>query len=571
MNDQASDEETKLVDGTGKTLCRSKFGQIYAGTRKVTGEAGLPTAQQLEDLPIHTGKSVTPANLEAIVSALPDEMAAETRKLIDRLFYPPWADEENPEPPQIPPSNLGTRHTDALQQAGIIEPAGPEEDHLTNFNTAFLIVEEKASLLRLRPILWTKKSNDQDQANKDTLGKVQLPRINEVAQEQDTPESGTVSAGLDLVGAYFQVELPLQARRAFKFKCARGLSWRMTRVPMGAVLSAALVQYLTLSLAAAGDADLARSALSGTGADRCKKDLQLTIYIDNIRVRGPPARVAEHVAKIRCAAACWGMTLQQDFSPDDTAFNFLGLRFAGEWVSPGEKLFRRLQRFAAELRSSPASLRAIEVATGRLRWCAQAMGRSLAAWHQEVFALRWAINALHRGLPSSSIAVFSRKLAHGIADLCDWVLQPRTPLRVQSPSTHVTDVFTDASRAGYGVALTGSDGTLFTHGQGWAAEHARRWGWQDQQLPHINMLEAIAVAEGLNILATYDRLPKHTEIRLRIDSTAALGAVRKGWSDNEIMAKAVASVHDQLRDRIWTAEHVPTEDNLADGPSRLRA
>lgn len=523
---------------------------------------------------MHTGKSVEPAHLQQLLETLPPELRDEAFQLRERLFNPPWLHADLSQIPEGPPSNLSARHTAALAEAGIIEAAAAHP--ASRANSAFLVAEEKVlpsgeTQIRLRPIVWTRVTNDYDRewAREDNprASEVRLPKIYQLEVDDEHRRSG----GVDLVAAYFQVLIPEGSRKAFRFVCQEGKTWQMTRLPMGTSLAAALVQRITVAVSAAGDWELARATMTGAAADRTSCEPRLTVYIDNLRVQGSPTAVRCHLARVRCFAAVHGVTLRDEFGPDDARYVFLGVEFAGGECRPGPKTRQNLGTFADNVVLTPQSLATIEAATGRARWAAMALQYHLAGHLSAVMALRWAVNLLSRAADPSSVVVFRRDVAEAIAVLMrELASATREPPRCGQDER--TTLYTDASYWGYGAVLTSTRGQLFSLGAAWGQAEADRWGWRRGHVPHINVLECVAAAEGVMRMLEAGELEEVSSLALMLDSTAAIGALRRGWTPEPTMAAAVHWVRAELRRRRinWTVGHVSSKENPADAPSRGR-
>ena len=92
----------------------------------------------------------------------------------------------------------------------------------------------------------------------------------------------------------------------------------------------------------------------------------------------------------------------------------------------------------------------------------------------------------------------------------------------------------------------------------------------DRWLPRANQIALVELIAPAAVFRAYPSLVANRRIVLLVDSEAAEGALVRGYSSLADMADATGLFWDLVRDAgasVWI-DRVPTDANLADGPSR---
>ena len=122
-------------------------------------------------------------------------------------------------------STLSSSHAELLVENGIASRASKPG---LLCNMPFTVVEHKSTGLRQRFILWTKESNEL-LVEKGYVADVPLKHISEYLDAA----LDECASGRDFRTGFYQVEIPVEARKNFRFQTDDGLWYELTRLPMG--------------------------------------------------------------------------------------------------------------------------------------------------------------------------------------------------------------------------------------------------------------------------------------------------------------------------------------------------
>ena len=264
----------------------SRFSRKLHRITKRSQHTRLPQTDEERASPLHA-VDVEPLCLEQVKSMMLPQVKARFDEVWTATFSPKGLSESVP--PR--PSRLSAEHAEVLLRTGIAARAdGPG----VGDNVPFTVVEEKATGLRQRFILWTREANDL----LDKAGYVAQVPLGHVSQYlpavQD--ECGSVR---DLRCGFFQVEIPIEARRYFRFRDSGGDWWELTRLPMGHACAPELMHTITAVIG--GHSSFVR-------AEYALRDVSVHVWIDGIRLSGSKDRVLAETRRMDARATMCGAT-----------------------------------------------------------------------------------------------------------------------------------------------------------------------------------------------------------------------------------------------------------------------
>lgn len=537
----------------------------------------LPTPQQLRDLKLHTGGGVGVFDERLLRDHLPHRLQRRLDVLEAALFGDIHL-ADPPPPRKLPQSNLQERHIAQLLSEQLIEelPDCAATRAAAQGTCCFLLAEESKG--RLRTIVWSERANA---VQKLWLRECQRVGCSDFGLEPEDfllalPSGSDVVASVaseeavalaDLQAAFWQRSLPPRARPAYTFTTG-GRFYAPTRMTMGATLSCYVMQLYTLGVALGGARPEADVVGAGALLRVRPSERQIAVYIDNIRVSGERGFVVGHRARIISFAERCRVTLQpaDDYlsPPPPTAprYDFLGVEVARRSVRARARRRREMVRTTLDIVRDSTSLGAAATLTGQLTWAAQIVRLPLREHLPAILWLRRCANAAGKAPERRVLASLRQRLE--VARLTLAVVQPRSTLErddardADAPAV----VFSDASHVGWGAVLLAPEGGSLSFGGRWSAR---------EPLPHINVLEGTAAVLAVEELLRAEKVrgwPVRRRVLLWTDSMVLLGALRRGSSRSPELTAAVVALHALLRDRSWRVEHVPSERNPADAPSR---
>ena len=411
-------------------------------------------------------------------------------------------------------SSFSRLHADLLVENGIAqETSQPSEVE----NIPFTVVEQKATGLRQRFILWTKESNER-LVDDGYVADVPLGHISEYLDSVLLD----CASGRDFRTGFYQVEIPHDARKFFSFRSDDGQFFELTRLPMGHSCAPEIMH--TLAATIAGHPDYVKP-------DIAIHDVRVDVWIDNIRYSGPAkevkARTTELDGTAMRASATWKQADSFDLSVE---YEFLGVQFSH--LSKTVVVSKRLQSKITSVDLFLVSASGLESLMGRLMHASAVSGVSPGRFWFALKFIRRIINKINRGILGLDDAVHVPRSVR--LELSRWMVDAvklRTIKKILHASKLLT-VFVDASLEGWGGVVVGA---LTVVGDIWRQEKGL----------HINILEAKALLNTLLALDLWDL--KGFRLDIRVDNTSVMGAVRKRQCQkNKILNDVVLAVSDWL-------------------------
>ena len=342
---------------------------------------------------------------------------------------------------------------------------------------------------------------------------------------------GPYTALADLSAWYYQIPLPQESRRYYRFSTG-GKTYQLTAVPMGQRQAVGAAQTLSESLV-----QLAQ----------LPTNVKTTTYIDNFRFAAQdPLSVKDAWVKFSSTCDFYNATLNVDSGIAGESYDFLGIHFTQTTMALTEKTLQKLTGALEELKHENLSLHQAIKIFGLFLFAARILNYPLALVYYTFKFFRRRGRAFTFGW---------RKLTDKANiwpcindELQKWSkhLLDNTPVSLKEKNPTAV-LITDASKWGWGAILFKKDGSLnFTNGE-WSAE---------QRVRHINELEALAAKLAVSTLQPPE------ELIILIDNTTAESAIRKKRSTNYWINKIVADIPCLM------VEHITSRSNVADILSR---
>lgn len=564
--------------------------------------ARLPTDEQLRQYELHTGGGVQPFAADELAACLPPECARRLRSLERYAFDPSNVGLCS----RLPRSNLLPSHIALLLELGQIRRVAPCQGKAPA--TAFVVAEPKKE--RLRVLCWSAAANVAQEQWLRAAQRGENPEVPPSDVQIDLPGPADVArtagceeavALLDLQAAFLQRQLPDAAIPAYVFSVGDS-SYAPTRLCMGSTLSCHIMQAYTAAVAIAGIGDglpwdivemigLGRSMRSSslpTGSSSSPVVVQIAVYVDNIRFAGAAWAVRRCFVAAKKRAKCYSVTLQdrdelisvplqplpQPFpsarAPPPPPYTFLGIRVSRRRTAPTRKLREAVvAAVLGLLETGEILLEAAVTLLGRLTWAGSVGGGDIRRHLDALLVLRRWANLAARGAPRETRCSLTRRGCVAVARLALDVLSWRDCAALskvcREPEAAPRDpviAYSDASRSGWGIVLLAPDGRSLSFGAKWPEGPA--------ELPHINVLEAMALALAAKELtrAEKERGWLVPSVDFLIDSMVVVGVVSRGTSKCEKITRSVDIFRRRVEGRDWRVRHVPSAENLADAPSR---
>ncbi len=475
---------------------------------------------------------------------IPDVQTGNVHDLLRRApaemrkrFYELWHDLFYRQPPEAPPADtfsmLEQGDIDDLLQHRIIEPA---VDSLVPNTSMFRVLEPEKN--RARIITWTQWVNTIDYRASQYLS------ISPPERPILTAEGMHSAVVADLKAAFYQIEIPPEARHRFVFE-HKGRLYQFTRLPMGARQSAEMCAiYLQV---------LTRVALHDVGEE---KRLDTTIFhIDNVRVPACEASGAKIESALRRLAARFNATWGE--CQWARKYDFLGFSYDHELqtIEIRKKKLDKLKTLKLQFFTDkgPRSARDFLKITGRCLTYARALAMPSAAT-RNVFRINAQLFASPNLDKTSTISAGDRWHVY-------WLLATLSNARpialyLARPVESRLHLYTDASLEGYGAVLTTSS--------------TYRVLSVRKRFDTINEAEIYALDAALRHF--YDEL-RHRKVSIYMDSQVALACMANLKSAAQHLDKLVQRVTKRLN-RLDLSEidwvKIDTSENPADAPSRDR-
>ena len=439
-------------------------------------------------------------------------------------------------------------------------------------NTCFNVLElDSDGQQRLRAITWTHLINDYlaEVANyQPQMSQLQAPGyfIDDVRRE-------TAGTG-DCKISFYQVLIPEEVRRMFRFCDNEGNWYELLRLPMGLRTSAEMMQLIVETISGKITAVKPTAVINGQTVKLASTQTRTSVWIDGFRSAGSAAEVKHDLDRIRLVGKYVNITWKGgDISLTDE-YDFIGIHFNHKThvVSVAQKTVSKLPKSYSY--DSEVLITDLEKDISRLFFCSSVLRIVPGNYF---YAMKWVnrqVSKLNRGTPLDTTVSLPRSVCD---PLNKWLKAAKSSLTLlpdddqkQQNRNNNNDtlvkydlLFTDASKFGWGAYLVTSDSQVAIIGGKWNEQVV------NPSAEKIAELEARALFLALEYFK--QRLLRHKNVDIRIDNTSVVAAVEKGKSKTSptLNAAIVDSVNWLVEnDFSFSVSYVNTKDNWADKPSR---
>eukprot|EP01060_Flectonema_neradi_P016559 TRINITY_DN2318_c0_g1_i14.p1 TRINITY_DN2318_c0_g1~~TRINITY_DN2318_c0_g1_i14.p1 ORF type:complete len:477 (+),score=49.94 TRINITY_DN2318_c0_g1_i14:979-2409(+) len=443
--------------------------------------------------------------------------------------------------------DLGYRrdHAEELVRNGVAE----ECDSLGTFkNIAFNVIEEKASGLRQRFILWTREANVILKEKEKYVADVPLKHVSCYLPLV----KNECSSGRDFRTGFYQIEIPRESRKHFTFVCEDGSVFRLCRLPMGHSCAPELMHTVAATLA----------GIPGYAKEEfCNVNVEAFAWIDNILFSGKREAVEAATASLdKLSEECGASWKDADSYSAASKHTFIGVYFdhKNKTVSPSKRLLEKISCFDA----TKATISDTESQLGRLLHAGSIAKVPAGNYWFAMKFIRRLTNFVNRGV--KKVSDFASIPPSVILQLSNWakaISKERIYTEEKPPGD--VDVFVDASKKGWGSVIYEENGKIEVMGE----------MWSDTEKPlHINILEARAWE------MTVKRIPKRflkegIHLKFHIDNTTVIGVGEKGHCSKSLtLNDCVMRALNFLKESgvSFSLSYVKSSENVADIPSRLK-
>ena len=380
-------------------------------------------------------------------------------------------------------------------------------------------------------------------------GEVELPGVPTLTQALKFDHAKTG----DFVAFFTQFELPSEARNYYTFaafNAGRIELYRCTTICTGQRQCPCLAQCLATSV-------VTRALAAANATDTCQGDA----YIDNIRISGP-------VADVEFAWVCLLREIDElnfEFLTSGVNYEFLGIRFhhAEKTTAATTKALLKLQARSKEALDVPetCSLRQLLRLVGELLWISRVASVRLARFYGCIKNVRRKCGVLTDAQLDEPLGVIWESTAELWREWVNVALrnEPRHFVLPRDVPLQ-TCIFSDASLEGWAATIIRDHPLSLSIFFG---------PWGQETLPHINVLEASALANGCAHLPQ----ARPGEILLAfIDNTTVVTACRHESSANyHLHSNVNAALTETHRHGYlyWRVCWVGTLRNIADHFTRM--
>eukprot|EP01060_Flectonema_neradi_P019323 TRINITY_DN263_c0_g1_i11.p1 TRINITY_DN263_c0_g1~~TRINITY_DN263_c0_g1_i11.p1 ORF type:complete len:725 (-),score=39.78 TRINITY_DN263_c0_g1_i11:415-2589(-) len=326
-------------------------------------KTAIPRTQEEMNAPLHVAK-VRSMDVQFILGRMAPERQKRFMYVWNLTFFPSVQGDV----PVVNARKYRRDHADELVLNGVAESTSSIGSLV---NIPFNVIEHKSTGIRQRFILWTKQAN------------LLLKRINYIA---DVPLShvskylsiveAECSSGRDFRTGFYQLEIPVEARKYFAFECEDGSFFQLCRLPMAATF-AGIHGY--------------------TRDDLIMPNVRSYAWIDNILICGNKVEVQRATETLDMIAnlsnATWKLADSYTCLEKQT---FTGIDFdhSDKSISPSKRLIEKISSFDP----GSASIADVESQLGRLLHAAAIAGVPVGKFW---FALKFSnrlTNQVNRGL-----------------------------------------------------------------------------------------------------------------------------------------------------------------------------
>eukprot|EP00760_Papus_ankaliazontas_P024610 PhM_4_TR2396/c7_g2_i5/m.61156 len=526
-------EDSKFWQEYNRFTQRHTFTRMKRKTR-LAGSADM-------HLPLHAKRGLTSLDVEGIVKLMSDAQQKRFKYVWGLLC------DDNGSAKVESQRRLDKSDVDVLMSCQFVEKVGQEIEAQYPTQACvvpFSVVEDKETdgdiSQRRRFIAWTRADNS---ALANYEPKVPLMHVSQYLDK--VREDCAVIR--DLTCGFFQVSLPPHARAKMRFRSSDGSLYQMTVMPMGHVCAPEIMHALMATLA--GDPLFARPGearmrgcvdvyLDGVRFRHCAQSMQTGLINAHVYSTAHLRMLASALSRSTCGSESHSITRR-------------ALWPAGRRSSGDSEDFRRIT--AAEL----------EAQVSRLIHASAILHIPLPAKYWEIKFVKRRMNLYNRGLLGDDEVVnLPRKISDGLnAWLAEAVanvpVHPSPSLRSGKRSHQL---FTDASKQGWGAVLMNDNGEIFVAGGAWKCPDNYE----------VNAAEARAVANAID--AFQHHWEPHTVVSLFVDNTSVLHAVKKRNAQSEGVSTELRRVLEaSRRSKIsFDVAYVRSEANPSDLVSRGR-
>ena len=417
------------------------------------------TAQEKES-PLHVTK-IEPMSISFIKGRMSQKRLERFNFVWDLTFYPKRVSRNSsftgsPEVHHFTPLDLSSdldvftlgstfsrSHAELLVANGIANRASKGE--VFN-NVPFTVIEQKPTGMRQRFILWTKQANEL-LVKKGYVADVPLEHISRYLDASLTE----CASGRDFRTGFYQVEIPLDARKYFRFKTDDDHWYELSRLPMGHSCAPEIMHSLAATIA--GHPDYVKSELA-------INDVRIDVWIDNIRYSGSRENTETRTKELDEVATKASATWKQADSFDLSAsYDFLGVQF--DHLRNSVVIADRLKKKIFGARLSKITASELESLMGRLMHASAVSGVSPGRFWFSLKFIRRIINKINRGIVSlDSLVSVPRSIQLELEKWINGASTERIINKKVSSKMRMLTVFVDASLEGWGGVIVEPSGEL---------------------------------------------------------------------------------------------------------------
>ena len=395
---------------------------------------------------------ISTMNLQLIQEYMNPSARQRFKNVLQELFWvPPQPDSEPTKQSEVQEQDL-----QALLQAGVIERVdkkGEKRFPTRQFIIPFSVVEsDDEGRQRRRFIAWTKSDNTR---LKGYSPEVPLWHPSKYLYRVHAE----VGLKRDLRCGFYQVAVPVQARRKFRFTSAAGELFQMKVMPMGHRCTPEIMNTVTAVLA--GDSRVC-SATRSYGVGECY------VYVDGIRFVGTDAEANKFASFVDTRCRVVGGAFKDVGKPPQKQYVFNGVRYdhGMHRVALGPKVVSKL---ATDQFHHPTFID-LEATVGCLIYCSSVVGIVIPKYHFALKIVQRRINLLNRcpwiGYKEVSLPIKTRAM---LAEWRNEILNnvPIVPSPHPDMAPHQHRLYTDASAKGWGAILYLDQGEVLIAGGPW--------------------------------------------------------------------------------------------------------
>ena len=479
------------------------------------------------DWPLHV-KNVGRIDWDKAGSLITPENAREWQLSVDIITKPSeWMDQLDGHEISLAEASISQQDLQSLLGFGIWE-ALPEGETVLGTCNIFTVNEPEKTRRRL---ISEPRINEELTYTPST----ELPSVEQCVSKART-HGGSC---WDFSSFYNQFEIPEEARNWF---CARfkGKWYRSKVIPTGMRQCPALAQALTDSLAQMACAN-------------CETGATHEAYIDNVRFTGDAEATKRAADTFERLCEEVPITIGE-MGTHLTDYTFLGIHYnhLTACVDISKKHRTKINELIHQLGTETHqewTMRDVLRLVGILVWAFRVLDIQLAKLY---YLLKFIRRRAHYELEQK--AEFWPSLRRPTLQALSDCLGKNRHIQEEPKAAEII-LFTDACEEGYGAVMFQGTKVGITAGD-------------FEKKEPIHILEARALLYGIEKLPNF---AKSTEIKVFIDNTSVLFALRKGASKSFLLNKLVPNISKVLNEKNVrpNISYVKSEENMADLPSRI--